>query len=206
MLEVKNYKKSYNGHIILEIENLEITKGIYWIVGVNGSGKSTFFKSTAGIIPFEGSIVFEGLKPYQIESKMLVNYSEAEPAYPDFISGYDLLSFIAQTKKAPPSQLEFLATEIGVDIYWKQKIGTYSSGMIKKISIIAGFLGQPHLIILDEPFILIDHESINKLYDLIESSHKQGISFLISSHQDLLSELIKVDAVYMVHNKTITKK
>ncbi|MCP9766902.1 ATP-binding cassette domain-containing protein [Lacihabitans sp. LS3-19] len=207
MLEVKNYLKKYNQHLVLDIPELSIVEGIHWFVGKNGSGKSTFFKSLAGITPFEGKMLFRGLLPSQKECKFLVNYSEAEPKYPDFVSGKDILKFIAYAKKASVRQMEELAEHFGINEYWEQKIGSYSSGMLKKITLVSGFLGNPTLIILDEPFILIDAASIEKLYNKIsELRESHNVNFFLSSHQDLVPSKLHVDGLYFVDNKIIVKK
>ncbi len=207
MLIVNRFRKEYNNHLVLDIPSLSINEGIHWFVGRNGSGKSTFFKSLAGIIPFEGEVLFENFKPSQTECKFLINYSEAEPKYPDFVTAKDVLKFIAFAKKAPIGQLDSLVTHFGVVDYWENNIGTYSSGMLKKVSLVSGFLGRPRLIILDEPFILVDTASIDKLYEIVAQTHTEyGTSFFLSSHQDLLPEKLKIDSVFMVDNKTIVKK
>ncbi len=207
MLIVNRFRKEYNNHVVLDIPQLSIAKGIHWFVGKNGSGKSTFFKTLAGIIPFQGEILFESLEPSQVACKFLINYSEAEPKYPDFVSAMDILKFIAYAKKSPSGQLEQLVKHFGVDEYWENNVGTYSSGMLKKVSLVSGFLGKPALIILDEPFILVDAVSIDKLYEIIFQTHSQhGTSFFLSSHQDLLPEKLQIDSVLIVDNKTIVAK
>lgn len=206
MLEVSRFRKEYNSYTVLDIPFLKISQGIHWFVGKNGSGKSTFFKSLAGIVPFDGEILFNNLRPNEQACKFLINYSEAEPKYPDFVTAKDILKFIAYAKKSPEGQLEKLVAHFGVNEYWENNIGTYSSGMLKKVSLVSGFLGKPKLIILDEPFILVDTGSIEKLYDIISETQQQfGTSFFLSSHQDLLPEKLKIDGVLMVDNKTITK-
>jgi ABC-2 type transport system ATP-binding protein len=207
MLEVNQFRKRYNQHLVLEISELRISEGIHWFVGKNGSGKSTFFKSLAGIIPFEGSLLFQNMSPHEQKCKFLLNYSEAEPKYPDFVTAKDILTFIAYAKKAPSGQLADLVSHFGVVDYWENNIGTYSSGMLKKVSLVSGFLGRPQLIILDEPFILVDAASIDNLYEIVARTQAEhGTSFFLSSHQDLLPEKLKIDSVFIVDNKTIVKK
>ncbi len=101
MLTIQNFLKSYNNHKILEIEDLQIPEGIHWFKGINGSGKSTLFRSIAGILPYKGEIKFNQLdcRKDVVAYRLLVNLSEAEPLYPDYLSGYDLLKFIADAKR-----------------------------------------------------------------------------------------------------------
>jgi len=208
MLKVKNYSKSYNNHTIVAVEDLEIPEGIHWVKGINGSGKSTFFRSVAGIIPFDGEISWNNLdiRKDAVTYRMQVNMSEADPLYPDYLSGYDLLNFIAEAKKAETSQLQQLAEVLGVDVYWKSAIGTYSSGMLKKISLLSAFLGKPSLIMLDEPLITIDDRSVKIVYELVkEYAEQQGVSFLLSSHQDFRFEQLAIKNIYLVQNQTITQ-
>ncbi len=208
MLKVKNYSKSYNNHTIVAVDNLEIPEGIHWVKGINGSGKSTFFRSIAGIIPFDGEILWNNLdiRKDAVTYRMQVNMSEADPLYPDYLSGYDLLNFIAEAKKAETSQLQQIAEVLGVDVYWKSAIGTYSSGMLKKISLLSAFLGKPSLIMLDEPLITIDDRSVQIVYELVkEYAEQQGVSFLLSSHQDFRFEQLAIKNMYLVQNQTITQ-
>ena len=199
MLEIKNYKKYYNSHLILEIPELNIPKGIHWILGKNGSGKSTLFKSISGIIPYEGTILFQGKNEKDSKYRFWINYSEAEPKFPEVVSASDVLNFIANAKKAPVGQLEHLIKYWEMNTYWKNPISTYSSGMLKKVSLVSAFLGSPQLIILDEPFILVDVQSTKKIIELINEYHKKSeVSFLMSSHQELDAEDIKFDSKFQV--------
>lgn len=208
MLKVKNYSKSYNNHTIVAVDNLEIPEGIHWVKGINGSGKSTFFRSIAGIIPFDGEILWNNLdiRKDAVAYRLQVNMSEADPLYPDYLTAYDLLNFIAEAKKAETSQLQQIAEVLGVDVYWKSAIGTYSSGMLKKISLLSAFLGKPSLIMLDEPLITIDDRSVQIVYELVkEYAEQQGVSFLLSSHQDFRFEKLAIKNMYLVQNQTITQ-
>lgn len=206
MLSIKNFLKSYNNHRILEIEELEIPEGIHWFKGNNGSGKSTLFRSIAGILPYRGEILFNGLdcRKDVVAYRLLVNLSEAEPMYPDYLSGYDLLKFIADAKRTPTEQLNHLAEKLSVSQYWKSPIGTYSSGMQKKISLLSAFLGNPRLIMLDEPLITIDDRSVQVVYDLVKDYYENlGVSFLLSSHQDFRFEKLAIKNMYLVQNQTV---
>jgi ABC-2 type transport system ATP-binding protein len=208
MLKIKKFSKSYNNHTIVAVENLEIPEGIHWFKGINGSGKSTFFRSVAGIIPFEGEISWKSLDTRKdaVYYRMQVNMSEADPQYPDYLTGFDLLNFLAEAKKADTSQLKQLTEILGVNVYWKSAIGTYSSGMLKKISLLSAFLGKPSLIMLDEPLITIDDRSVQIVYELVkEYAEKQGVSFLLSSHQDFRFEKLAIKNMYLVQNQTITQ-
>jgi ABC-2 type transport system ATP-binding protein len=205
MLEIKDFSKSYKSQKVLQISDLQIPAGIYWFVGANGSGKSTFFRSVAGMLPFEGHLKFDGIDSSSNTYRFKINYSEAEPQYPDFLSGQEILAYIAEVKKSKSGQLQKLVDQFGVGGFWKQNIGTYSSGMLKKIALISGFLGDPSLIILDEPFILIDHATVDLLYTLIVEYAAQGKSFFLSSHQDLAPEMLCIDGVFKVANNTVTK-
>ncbi|MBX2953790.1 MAG: ABC transporter ATP-binding protein [Leadbetterella sp.] len=208
MLKVQNFTKSYSGQKIIATDDLLIPDGIHWVRGVNGSGKSTFFRSVAGIVPYEGQISWNGIdqKAHPIDYRLKVNMSEAEPLYPQFLSGYDILSFITKAKQGTRAQLLDLAGRFDTPAYWKNPCGTYSSGMLKKVAIISAFLGNPELIILDEPLITIDVRSVGVVYELVKEFYEEkGVNFLLSSHQDFIFENLPILHSYQVENQTIFK-
>jgi len=206
MLKVQNFTKSYSGRKIIAVDELVIPDGIHWVKGVNGSGKSTFFRSVAGIVPYEGQISWNGTdqKTQPIAYRLKVNMSEAEPLYPEFLSGYDILSFINKAKQGTREQLYALAERFDTPAYWKNPCGTYSSGMLKKVAIISAFLGSPELIILDEPLITIDVKSVGIVYELVKEFYEEkSVNFLLSSHQDFIFENLPILHSYQVENQTI---
>ncbi|PZX47553.1 ABC transporter ATP-binding protein [Algoriphagus chordae] len=184
MLEIQHFKKTYPTGFHMEIDSLHLSKGIHLIKGENGSGKSTLLKSIAGIHAFEGEIKLDGisLKKDPIPFRKLVNYSEAEPLFPEFLSLDELIAFVAKTKGADNSQITSLKEILGIGDFSKNAISTYSSGMLKKAGLILAFLGKPNLIILDEPYTTIDVGSQKRLTELINQQLQQGTSFLLTSH------------------------
>lgn len=181
-------------------------KGIFWIKGANGSGKTTLLKMIAGMLPFEGDILFNdiSLKSHPVAYRQMVGWAEAEPLYPSFITGDELLSFYSGIRKMAVDMRNELVEKLHLSEYIGDPVGTYSAGMIKKLSLALAFCGYPPLIILDEPLITLDPDAfliVNRL--IIENHERHKTTFLISSHQDaaLLSE--EVGKELFVANKTI---
>jgi len=185
MLRIRNYSKSYNTRLVLQVAEMELNAGVHWLKGENGSGKTTLLKSVAGLITFDGTIAVQGtsIKRQPINYRQLVSYSQAEPLYPAFLTGNELIKFYEQTRQAEPEQILYLADTFGVSSFCDQKVGAYSSGMAKKLSLLLAFTGKPKLILLDEPFITLDQKSLQVLTDVILNYSQQGTSFIISSHQ-----------------------
>lgn len=207
MLQFQNFTKSYGNYPALKIENLKLKTGIYWIKGVNGSGKSTLLKSIAGILAFEGDILLGhgiSLKKQPVAYRKLVNFAEAEPVFPDFLTGTEMISLFADAKDAPAGQQDQYIKSMGMQGFIDRPVGTYSSGMMKKLSLLLAFLGSPQLILLDEPLITIDTASLTILNTWIREKHEQdGTSFLLSSHQILEDGSLPVSGELLVEDQTL---
>jgi ABC-2 type transport system ATP-binding protein len=185
MLSIKNLRKEYGTHLILDIPHLQFEKGLFWVKGANGSGKSTLLKIISGMIPFDGEVNIDevDLRKQPTEYRRLVNYVEAEPLYPPFLTGQDLISFFISTRLASQDEGDALVQKFNIGSFIKYPLGTYSSGMVKKLSLVLAFIGQPKYVLLDEPLVTIDKESVPILYDLVELYLNRGVNFVFTSHQ-----------------------
>jgi ABC-2 type transport system ATP-binding protein len=207
MLQFQNFKKSYGNYPALKIENLQLQPGIYWIKGVNGSGKSTLLKSIAGILTFDGDILINNsisIKKQPVAYRKLVNFAEAEPVFPDFLTGTEMIALFADAKDAPAGQEDQFIKSMGMQSFVDRPVGTYSSGMMKKLSLLLAFLGKPKLILLDEPLITIDTVSLAVLNTWIRERYQQeGTSFLLSSHQILENGSLPISGELLVESQTL---
>jgi len=205
MLQIRNFRKAYGTFTVLSIDELAIKPGIFWIRGANGSGKSTLLKAAAGILDFDGEILLGGkisLKRNPVEYRRRVNFAEAEPVFPEFLTGKEMMHLFASAKHAPPQQQEYLIDSMRMHAYVNEPLSTYSSGMLKKLSLALAFLGSPEVILLDEPLITMDTASLQVLYRWIEEKHRdENVSFFLSSHQPL--ETVWTGAL-IVENQTVT--
>jgi ABC-2 type transport system ATP-binding protein len=206
LIQITNLRKKYGSRVVLTVPDLSLGPGIHWVQGGNGSGKTTLFKTLAGLLPFEGEITFEGnlsLQQQPVACRRLVNYGEAEPLYPPFLTGHDLIRLFADSKKADPKQLGPLVEALGVNQFAYQSVGSYSSGMLKKLSLVLAFIGPARLILLDEPLITLDVAAVEVVYSLIHQARARGVSFLISSHQAFEEGKLTFDSCLLVQNQGI---
>jgi ABC-2 type transport system ATP-binding protein len=191
MILVSNLSKKYNGVTVLNIENLEIPKGqSFGLVGNNGAGKTTFFSLLLDLIePTTGSIhsnliqvnKSEAWKPFTaafIDESFIIGYLTAEEYF------YFIGDLRGQNKADVDALLlkhtEFFNNEI-------LKSGKYlrdlSKGNMKKVGIIATLIGNPEVIILDEPFANLDPTTVNRLKKIIkELADDTNVTVLVSSH------------------------
>jgi ABC-2 type transport system ATP-binding protein len=207
MLKISQFKKSYSTGFELKIDSLQLPKGIHLIKGENGSGKSTLLKAIAGIHDFGGDITLEGIaiKKDPVRFRKIVNYSDAEPMFPDFLNLDELIAFVADTKGADSAQIHHLKTELGIGGYAKNPLASYSSGMLKKAGLILAFIGNPRLIILDEPFTTIDVETQARLKKLVLSHVADGKSFLITSHLADFEKLFEYSSILEITDGKLSK-
>lgn len=207
MLNFERFKKLYAGHLVLEIDKMTIDSGIYWLKGANGSGKSTLLKAIAGLLSFEGQISLAPgteLKKQSVAYRKVVNFAEAEPVFPEFLTGQEMIRMFVSTKAGQPGQEQHYLESMQMQHYIQQPISTYSSGMLKKLSLVLAFMGQPELILLDEPLITVDSDSLQVLYSwIVEKHQKDGTSFLLASHQALEHESLSKAQVLRVENRTL---
>lgn len=207
MLEVSGFEKQYGDVPVLAFDKLVFGPGISWIRGENGSGKSTLFKAIAGLIPFTGEVRIEGisLSADPAQYRRLVSFAEAEPLYPGFLSGEEIFRFVANARKTTPERITYYKKLLGIDSYYHKTCETYSSGMLKKLSLSLSFLGSAKVIILDEPLITLDSASCHVLLEEVNRCIRtQGTIFLISSHQAIEYAMAGLNS-FVISNKTLTR-
>jgi ABC-2 type transport system ATP-binding protein len=207
MLQLQGVKKTYNGKIVLQCPFLQLDPGIYWVKGANGSGKTTLLKMISGLLSFEGDISFRhySLKKHPVSFRRHVSWAEAEPLYPSFLTGHELIQLYQSIRTASREEVDNLIDSFQVAGYINQPISTYSAGMTKKLSLLLAFIGHPPLVILDEPLITLDAHAITSLCQLILEKHERsGTTFLMSSHHDLDAQLTVSGKELTIVNQTVS--
>ncbi len=208
MLKFTQINKSFNGTKVLQIQHWSLLQGLYWLQGANGSGKSTLLKIIAGLLPFSGDISLNdtiSLHKQPVAFRKLVNYSPAEPQFPPFITGNELVDFTLSINKGTNEQVKYIRDILQIGDFLNNPTGSYSSGMLKKLSLLLAFTGNPQWILLDEPFTTLDHASQEALERLIvHTNQEQKTSFILTSHHDIEANHIAFDGVFKINNQELT--
>ncbi|MBO7142806.1 MAG: ATP-binding cassette domain-containing protein [Bacteroidales bacterium] len=198
MIRIKNLSKQFGKKVVLNNLSIEFERGkIYGIIGENGAGKTTLFRCIAGLESFDGEIVSE-INPL----KDHLGYLTAEPFFFPMITGEEYIRLLcnARDKKL---------TEIGsnniFDLPLNQYVTTYSTGMRKKLALLAVLLQGNDIFILDEPFNGIDLNGSIILTEILHRLKELGKTVIISSH--IFSTLSDTcDEIHVLRHGTITQK
>ena len=191
MITVSNLSKSYNGVQVLNLENLEIPKGqSFGLVGNNGAGKTTFFsllldliQPSSGFIKSNNVLVNESedWKPFTssfIDESFLIGYLTAE----------EYFYFIGELRNQNKADVDALIAQFedffhGEILGKKKYLRDLSKGNQKKAGIVGALIGNPEIIILDEPFANLDPTTQIRLKGIIKDlAQKHGVTVLVSSH------------------------
>jgi ABC-2 type transport system ATP-binding protein len=213
MIQVNNLTKKYNNTTVLNIQELEIPKGqSFGLVGNNGAGKTTFFSLLLDLIePSTGGII-----NHTIEVNTNENWKKFTGAFLDesFLIGYltaeEYFYFIGELRgqnKADVDALlkkyeEFFNNEI---LNTKKYLRDLSKGNMKKVGIIATLIGNPEVVILDEPFANLDPTTVNRLKKIVkELAENPEITVLISSH-DLIHTVEVCNRIVALNKGEVVK-
>jgi len=195
LLELQNISVSYGTTRALNNVSFSVAPGeIIGVVGPNGAGKTTLFKVLARIIEhFEGAALFKG-EPLAGLRASETGYLGEEPFLFEFFTPVEMLLF-ERTMRLPllpeNEALDMLHT-LALDDYLDKPIKTLSRGFKKRIAIATAFLGNPSIVILDEPLNSIDIQTVIILKRLIQDALSRGAIVLLSSHVlDFFDGLIK---------------
>ncbi|GIO66673.1 ABC transporter ATP-binding protein [Paenibacillus sp. FSL M7-1455] len=192
VIETKDLNKKYRGRYAVRNLNLEIGRGeIYGFLGPNGAGKTTTIRMLLGLIrPTMGSIHIFGkdLRKEKLNILRKVGSLVEYPSNYGHLTAVQNLEAVRRILDVPKSRIDEVLSIVSLTKDAKRPVKGYSLGMKQRLGIATALLGNPELLILDEPTNGLDPEGIHEIRELIRSMPQQhGITVLVSSH--LLSEV-----------------
>ena len=190
MLNIQHFTKTYGEKKAVDDLSLHIAPGeIYGFIGHNGAGKTTTLKAAVGILQFDaGEITIGGhsIKTEPLACKQLLAYIPDNPDLYDFMSGIQYLNFIADIFGIPAAErwarIEPYADAFALTGDLGQPISAYSHGMKQKLAIIAAWIHDPKLVIMDEPFVGLDPKAAHLLKGMMRELCDVGGAIFFSTH------------------------
>ena len=210
MIEVKDLVKRYSKNTAVDHLNFHVQKGqIYGFLGPNGAGKSTTMNMMTGYLaPTEGQILINGYDVAEepMEARKCIGYlPEIPPLYPD-MTVLEYLRFAAELKQVPKNErsteIERVMDETRIKDMENRLIRHLSKGYKQRVGLAQALLGDPEVLILDEPMVGLDPKQIIEIRELIRGLGKKH-TVILSSH--ILSEISSIcDHVLIIsHGKLV---
>lgn len=185
-LNIDRVSKQYQNHIAVDRISAKLQKGVYGLLGENGAGKTTLMRMICGILkPTSGSISFDGMDVNDEAYRASLGYLPQDFGYYPEFTGQDFLLYMAALKGLAKPQAKKRAAEllqlVSLENVAKKKTKAYSGGMKQRLGIAQALLGQPKLLVLDEPTAGLDPKERVRFRDLIKDLGKESI-VLLSTH------------------------
>ena len=196
MITVTGLSKSYNGKKVVDDLSFTMKEGnLFALLGSNGAGKSTTIKMMISLEKKDGGRI-------EIPEDALLGYSPETPYFPPFLTGMEVLLYYGVLQKIPREKLK---VECGTLLHLvglseeKTKIKFYSKGMLQRLALAQAMLGNPSILILDEPCAGLDAMGRIEMIELIMKLKTAGKTILMNSH--ILSDIEKVCDEGMIMQK-----
>ena len=190
MLNIEHLTKTYGEKKAVDDLNLHIRPGeIYGFIGHNGAGKTTTLKSVAGILQFDAGEIYIGgdsVREKPLECKRKIAYIPDNPDLYEYMTGIRYLNFIADIFGVDAAlrreRIRRYADAFELTGDLAQPIAAYSHGMKQKLAIIAAWLHEPQLILMDEPFVGLDPKAAHLLKGMMRELCDRGGAIFFSTH------------------------
>lgn len=179
MLECINLTKIYNKKAVVNGLSFKVNKGeIFAFLGSNGAGKTTTIKMILGLVGIDKGEV-------KLSRDVSIGCSPETPYFPPFLTGYEVLDYYAGvqkiSKKERKQEIVRLLETVGLENN-KTRVKNYSKGMLQRLALAQALLGNPDLLILDEPTAGLDAIGRVEIMQLIQILKKSGKTIIINSH------------------------
>jgi len=200
-LELRNVSKRYHlrdgGELpAVDSLSLEVRRGeIVALLGPNGAGKTTAMQLALGLLELDaGEARLFGGHPELIATRRRIGYAPDAPLFPKALTGLEVLGLHAALLGFPRAEARARATrfaeEVGIAEPARRKIATYSRGQQQRLGVALSLLGDPDLLLLDEPTAGLDPAGVAAMRELLAGLRSRGAAVLLNSH--LLSEVERV--------------
>ena len=208
-LELINLTKRYGNFTALDHVNITFTEGITGILGANGAGKSTMMNLLTDNIPrTEGQILFDGTEILKLgrDFRSVLGYMPQQQGYYEHLTAQTFLSYMANLKAIPKRQareeIEKLLEITNLSDVRHKKLGGYSGGMRQRVLLAQALLGDPKVVILDEPTAGLDPKERIRIRNFI-SSLSRGRIILLATHIVSDIESISDQILMMKHGHVV---
>lgn len=183
-VEINNVTQRYGRMTVLKDLNLDLGEGeVLGLFGHNGAGKTTSMKLILGLLnPSEGEVRVLGRRPKDSDVRRQLGYLPENVTFYPQLSGRETLRHFARLKGAPAQQVNDLLEQVGLAAAADRRVKTYSKGMRQRLGLAQALLGEPRLLLLDEPTVGLDPIATQELYTLIDGLRQKGTSIILCSH------------------------
>ena len=184
LIELDHLAKSFGNHAILHDINLAVNRGeIVGLIGPSGSGKTTTIKTMLGMEKAtSGTTLVSG---QQMPNRQILDMAQSDALY-ESLSARENLEFFGEMKgvtgKKLKQEIAHVSQVVDLTSDLNQRVSGYSGGMKRRLSLAIALLGQPELLILDEPTVGIDPALRRKIWKELKTLRNQGQSVLITTH------------------------
>ncbi|HMF55306.1 MAG TPA: ABC transporter ATP-binding protein [Pyrinomonadaceae bacterium] len=191
MLEIRELKKTYaSGVQALKGISLEVCAGVFGLLGPNGAGKTTLMKILATLLePDSGEIAVNGVDfiGQKMAARRMLGYLPQEFGLYPTLTAEQTLQYFAKLKgvadgKERARLIDALLERVNLSNARKQSVGGFSGGMRQRLGIAQALIGQPRLIIVDEPTAGLDPEERNRFHNLLSEIAGENTVVLLSTH------------------------
>ena len=206
-VEIKNLSKNYKKLRALNNVTLDVPHGnIYGLIGPNGAGKTTLIKALVGALkPSSGNSKVLGLDPLKDKWKLRkqIGYMPQSPALYDDLSARDNILFFGSAQKIPDlkKKTDEIISFAELTSRANDKVGTFSGGMKKRVSLCCALIHEPKIIFLDEPTAAVDPHLKLQSWLLFRKLAEKGVTIFVSTH--LMDEALLCDKVTILRNGEI---
>ena len=207
MIEIVNISKSYGKKIAVDDLSLSVRKGeFYGFLGPNGSGKTTTIKVLTGLLrPDNGGATVAGIdvlrEPEKAKAK--IGYIPDSPYLYEKLTGREFLEFCGGLYGVPKarmeSQINWILELFGMESWIDRRCEEYSHGMRQKVVFGSAFVHDPEVLIIDEPMVGLDPQSMRLIKDVLKLYASRGTTVFVSTHLLSVAEEL-CDRIGIVNN------